>query len=77
MTNDLERYKDAPDVPREWVFNASSPEPGALTVAVHEVTEGKSNHDRQSVRVDLTVKEMVRLLEVLNGALSYHLRMMT
>ena len=60
---------------KEWVFSATSRE-GQLVVSMYEVTEGKSNHERETVRQELDVAQMILLQEELNRALSYHLRMM-
>lgn len=68
-----EKYSTPPE---EWVFSVSSAEQGSVTASMYEVTDGKSNHERKTVRVELDLSEMITLFDTLYRALSYHLRVM-
>lgn len=61
---------------KEWVFQASEQDRGVLTVSMYEITPEKGNHERQTIRVELDVTELIRLQEAVNRALAYHLRLM-
>ena len=58
----------------DWVCVVSDPQPGVVWVSMYET--GDTPSPRQSIRVELTVAQMLVALEALQRALGYHLRMM-
>ena len=57
----------------DWVCVISDPQPGVVWVSMYETGD---TPERQSIRVELTVGQMLVALEALQRALGYHLRMM-
>jgi hypothetical protein len=58
-----------------WVCVVSDPQPGVVWVSMYETGDTPSA-DRQSIRVELSLSQMLTALEALQRALGYHLRLM-
>ncbi len=63
------------DMSEDWVCSVTESQSGRVFVSMYEAGD-KPNHERQIVRVELTVNQMLSALEALQRALGYHLRMM-
>jgi hypothetical protein len=60
----------------EWVFRAMEIDRGTLTVSMYEVTEGVATGDREMIRLELELEEVLSLKEEVDRVLAYHLRIM-
>jgi hypothetical protein len=61
---------------REWKFVATQEDRGVLTASMYEITHGIPTNERQSIRVELELEEVISLQESINRVLAYHLRIM-
>jgi hypothetical protein len=59
----------------QWVCVVSDPQPGVVWVSMYE-TGDTPNHERRTIKVELSVSQMLVALEALQRALGYHLRLM-
>ncbi len=59
----------------KWVCIITDPQPGVVCVSMYETGDTPSA-DRQSIKLQMSIGEMLIALEALQRALGYHLRMM-
>jgi hypothetical protein len=58
------------------VFRAMELDRGTLTFSIYEVTDGVATSDRETIRIDLELEEVLSLKEEVDRVLAYHLRIM-
>lgn len=61
---------------KEWTFSVSEIDRGTLSLSIYEITEGKPNHERETIRLELSLQEMINVQEAVNRCLAFHLRVM-
>jgi len=58
----------------DWVCVVTDPQPGVVWVSMYETGDTPSA-ERQTIRVELSLSQMLMALEALQRALGYHLHM--
>lgn len=61
---------------KEWAFQCSERDRGTLTISLYEITEGIANDKRDSIHIELDLRQMIQLFDAAFRCLAYHLRVM-